>query len=349
MKEFFQNNEIFQSPYFKFAVIVPFVFFGMLIVRRFINKRSDTNVKNQKIRTLLDESLSKNTLIIALLASVLMGITALPLGEKLLKIIQNLLLTLILLSAYFPIRNIFREIFDILQRSKRTRVSFLKDKNLSTLTRRFTQVMIFVLFLTMLLSIWGLQIGPILTGLGIAGVAAGLALQGTLSNIFGGISMIIDNSFAEGDFIELPDGLQGTVKEIGYRSTRIMTYNHEMIMLPNGDLEQKNVKNLSRPKQSYRLELDVNISYQSDVLKAKAIIEKTVRGLNCVLKEPEPEICFYKMSEYSLWLKVFCTIENPQERYRSRDKIYAAIFAAFGKNKIQIPFPTSTVYLKTED
>jgi small-conductance mechanosensitive channel len=174
----------------------------------------------------------------------------------------------------------------------------------------------------------------------------GLALQDTLGHIFGGVSLILDNTYNEGDVVELENGNIGTIYSIGYRSSKILTPSNEIIIVPNGQLAKMMVKNLSRPSRLYRLNLVINVAYGSDPAHVKKVILNTAKDTEGVLDDPEALVFFEKMDSYSLNFRLIVSIQTPLERLVVTDKILTRLTDMFKKEKIQVPFPTTTVHIE---
>ncbi len=197
-----------------------------------------------------------------------------------------------------------------------------------------------------ILDIWGIKVGPLLASLGIAGIAVAFALQSTLGNIFGGISLIVDRSITVDDFIKLDDGTEGFVKDIGLRSTKIKTLDGDLVILPNGKLSESKIYNYHKPLPTTRVTVEFGVKYGSDADKVKKVVLKELDDLKIILKNPAPKVIFNEMGDYALKFKAFFWISSIEKKLEAKEEAVAAIYNALNKNKIVIPFPTRTIYLK---
>lgn len=161
---------------------------------------------------------------------------------------------------------------DAFARKTRTHI----DEIVLPLFHKTNKVIIVIITFLWILHVWDVNLTPYLAGVGISGLILGLALQDALKNIVGGIALILDKSFALGDAIRLEGGEVGIVKEIGLRTTKILTYDHELLFVPNGQLSNMRIKNLQKPSAKIRKSVAFTIPYGADVEKIR---QEVVRRL----------------------------------------------------------------------
>ena len=216
------------------------------------------------------------------------------------------------------------------------------------LAKSATNIILVLAATLMILETWGVQIGGLVASLGIAGLILSFAFKDTLANIFGGISMMMDNSFSKGDLIELLDGEVGYVMEINLRSTKIKNFDSQEVLVPNGLLANSKIKNYAKPSRVTRIKIAASIAYGSDVDKFKKIINELVAKQKYVLRYPKQDILFLKMSDYSLDFSILFFINNFNNLYSIKSEMTEKIYKELGKNNITIPFPTRTIYAETK-
>jgi len=216
------------------------------------------------------------------------------------------------------------------------------------LAKSATNIILVLAATLMILETWGVQIGGLVASLGIAGLILSFAFKDTLANIFGGISMMMDNSFSKGDLIELLDGEVGYVMEINLRSTKIKNFDSQEVLVPNGLLANTKIKNYAKPSRVTRIKIAVSIAYGSDVDKFKKIINELVAKQKYILRYPKQDILFLKMSDYSLDFSILFFINNFNNLYSIKSEMTEKIYKELGKNNITIPFPTRTIYAETK-
>ena len=148
------------------------------------------------------------------------------------------------------------------------------DDQIIALLHKLTKAIGIIIAGVIILDVWGADIGPLLASLGIAGLAIAFAMQSTLGNLFGGVSIIVDRSVRPGDVVEI-DTTMGTVEDVGLRSTRIRTFTNELIVIPNGQVADAKIINHILPSKRVRLDIPLGVAYGSDVEKVKKTVTKT--------------------------------------------------------------------------
>ncbi|OHD56324.1 MAG: hypothetical protein A2Y33_12005 [Spirochaetes bacterium GWF1_51_8] len=346
--EFFAKLRLFQNPYFQFLiVIVASLATAKLLEVSVAGRRPKGLTDNPVFREMIRGYLTRNLLIIGLLVGILFILDLLKLDFHWLNAIQAMMISVILLICFFLVRKLIRAIMITLHNTKDKRVIRLtRNRNVLDLLQRLLEATMFVLFFTLTLGSWGIQLTPILTGLGIAGIAIGFAVQDSLSNILGGVSLMLDNTYSEGDFVELDNGSIGTIYAIGYRSSKILTFNNEIIIVPNGQFAKMMVKNLSKPDEMYRLNLIISAAYGSDPRHVQKVLLEAAKNTEGVLDSPEAFAFLEKMADFSLNYRLIVSIGTAFQRLVITDLLHKNIIDAFEREKIKIPFPTRTVYLQ---
>ncbi|MEE8129701.1 MAG: mechanosensitive ion channel family protein [Vicinamibacterales bacterium] len=197
-----------------------------------------------------------------------------------------------------------------------------------------------------LLLAWNLNISAWLASAGIAGLALGLAAQDTLSNIFGGLSIIADAPYKVGDWVNLDGGDRGRVTKIGLRSTRMMTRDDVEITVPNAAIASGKIINESGgPSKKSRVSVLVGVAYGSDVDHVREVLLRAAQGVELVVDDPAPRIRFIEMADSALVFRVLCWIEFPELRGECVDGLNTAIYKALMVEGITIPFPQRDVHL----
>lgn len=219
------------------------------------------------------------------------------------------------------------------------------DEVLLPLFHRAAKVVFVLILLMWILHIWGIDITPYLAGVGLSGIVLGLALQDSLKNVFGGISLIMDRSFNLGEKIQLESGELGEITEIGLRSTKLLTPDHEIIFIPNGQLANMRIRNLAKPTPKLRKTVDFSVEYGTDIDKMRKVVLQTIQSMKGVYEDPAPEVVMVEMGDYGLKFKARFWIEWKfwhEKWVEATEKIYLAL----QKAKIGIPYPTHTVHMK---
>ncbi len=210
------------------------------------------------------------------------------------------------------------------------------DKSLESFLQSFIsiglKIMLFVLVITQL----GVQSSSLVAIIGAAGLAIGLALQGSLANFAGGVLILVFKPFKVGDFISA-QGVDGTVKEITIFTTKLSTFGNQIAIVPNGQLSNNNIINYNA-QDTRRDKITVGIGYDSDIKLAKDILLKICTENANILKDPAPEVYVAELADSSVNLSLRFWAKN--------DVFWAAHFHVMEELKhrfdaagVEIPFP----------
>jgi small conductance mechanosensitive channel len=256
-------------------------------------------------------------------------------GETLLDYLPNILISIIILFAgLWAIRMVKRLTKSLFQ--KRNFEPTL-EKFLSDIIGWTLKVLLFVIVISQL----GVETTSLIAMLGAAGLAVGLALQGSLANFAGGVLLMIFKPFKVGEFIEA-QGQTGTVKEISIFYTKMTTVNNQLVVIPNGKLSNDNIINFTSEGRR-RAVITIGISYSSDIKKAREVLIELMKEQENILPEPEPVVFVADLADSSVdltvrfwtlnehfWACHFYTIEEAKSRLEAAG--------------IVIPFPQRDVH-----
>jgi small-conductance mechanosensitive channel len=212
---------------------------------------------------------------------------------------------------------------------------------------------IYVIGILIILTVLGISIAPLLTALGVGGLAVALALQDTLANLFAGIHILVEKSIRVGDFVKLESGQEGYVDDITWRTTRIRMLPNNMVVIPNSKLAQSVVTNYYLPEKRMSLLIPVGVSYSSDPEQVeRVLVEEAKKGaadIPGLLADPEPFVRFIPgYGESSLDFTLICQVAEFTDQYLAQHELRKRIFKRFKEENIEIPFPHRTVYLREE-
>jgi small-conductance mechanosensitive channel len=221
-----------------------------------------------------------------------------------------------------------------------------------------SQVMIKGTILTVgilvLLDTLGISITPLITALGVGGLAVALALQDTLSNLFSGLHILMEKTIRIGDFVKLESGQEGYISDISWRTTRVRMLPNNLVVIPNSKLAQSIVTNYYLPEKRMALLIPISVSYGSDPERVeKILVEEAVKGskeIPGMLAEPAPFVRFIPgFGDSSLDFTLICQVKEFVDQYLGQHELRKRIFQRFKQEGIEIPFPIRTVYLKQEE
>ncbi|MDI6711173.1 MAG: mechanosensitive ion channel [Bacillota bacterium] len=219
------------------------------------------------------------------------------------------------------------------------------DELFLPLARKVLAIVIYFLALTVILSRFDINITGLIATAGVASLALALAAQDTLSNMLAGFMILTDRPFREGDRIEINGGMRGDVLHIGLRSTKILSREGKLVIIPNKDIANSTVINHVLPDSRLRLRIPVGVAYGTDLHRVKEILFEILENHPKVLKEPQPVIWFTEFAESSLNLLIRCWIEDARDQWRVTDGINMSIKERFEQEGIEIPFPQRDIHL----
>ena len=342
MFEEYITNEYLRAMivFLVFFIIIRLAIFIITLMSKKLSSKTKTDVDDELVKRL-----SKPLTVVALVISILITIPELTYAEG----VESLLTNITYTFAIVLVGWIIHVIFDVLLiRSLKKLTSKTKssvDDSLISLFKSIISLAIIILAVLYILSVWGIEIMPLLAGLGIAGLAVALALQPILTNVFSGAAVILDGTAKEGDLIFVGD-VKGTIEKIGLRSTKIRNFDNEFMILPNTKLADSVVQNITLPEEMSRATVAFGVAYGSDIEKVKKIVLKELSKVEYVVKDPEPVVMFLEMGDSSLNFKAYYHVDSYKNRFVTIDKVNTRIYKALNKAKIEIPFPQMDVNLK---
>ncbi|MBV6438816.1 MAG: Small-conductance mechanosensitive channel [Saprospiraceae bacterium] len=217
----------------------------------------------------------------------------------------------------------------------------------ATLLQNVAKALIFMIGFMVLLQTQGISVAPMLTALGVGGLAVALALQGTLSNLFSGIQIIASRKIRIGHFIRLEEGLEGYVTDINWRSTTIRALSNQTIILPNAKLADSTITNTWVPDPEIAVAIPVGVSYDSDLEYVERVTLEVAGTIQA--SHPgaapgfEPVVRFNEFADSSINFRVVLRAKEFSEQFLMRHDFIKALHTRYKKEGINIPFPIQTV------
>ena len=208
----------------------------------------------------------------------------------------------------------------------------------------FIKAVLYILLLFMIASGFGLDATSVVALLGSAGVAIGLAIQGSLSNFAGGVLILLLKPFRVDDYIKVDnDDHEGTVKEIQLFYTKLSTPNNHVVIIPNGTLSNSSILNMSTLTER-RMDIKVGISYDADIRHAREVIMKVLEEDPAVLSSKDRRVFVEELADSSVNLNVRCWADN-DEYWECKWRITEKVKYALDDAGISIPYPQMDVHL----
>ena len=194
---------------------------------------------------------------------------------------------------------------------------------------------------------WDLDLTAWLASAGIIGVAVGFGAKDSLSNVFGGVSIMADAPYKLGDHLLLESGERGEVTDIGLRSTRLRTRGDIQIVVPNSIMANTKIVNESGGvRRPHRISLHLGVAYGTDADRLKEMVVAECLMVEDVLSEPAPRVLFVEFGDSALLFEVLVSIAHSGHRAPVLDGLHMAIYKRLAKEGVEIPFPQHDVHMR---
>ncbi|MGW2706787.1 mechanosensitive ion channel family protein [Streptomyces sp. NPDC001340] len=220
----------------------------------------------------------------------------------------------------------------------------------ATIFVNITRVLVLAIGFLVVLQTLGISIAPLLTALGVGGLAVALALQDTLANLFAGIHILASKTVQPGDYIRLSSGEEGYVVDINWRQTTVRQLSNNLVVIPNGELAKSNMTNFTRPEQQLTILLQVGVSYDSDLDHVERVthevIAETMTEITGAVPDHEPAIRFHTFGDSRIGFTVILGVGEFSDQYRIKHEFIKRLHRRYREEGIRIPAPTRTVALQ---
>lgn len=221
------------------------------------------------------------------------------------------------------------------------------DKGVIQFLDSFIRASLYIVLVFMIANSFGLDAASVVAVLGSAGVAIGLAVQGSLSNFAGGVIILLVKPFRVGDYIiEDNKKNEGTVSEIQIFYTKLTTPDEKVIVLPNGTLANTSITNVTATYKR-RLDVKVGISYTADLKKAKEILYEIVKEEPAVLKDQEIDVVVEELGSSAVILAAKVWVKN-EDYLKTKWKLNELVKYKFDEEQIEIPYDQLDVHITKE-
>lgn len=221
------------------------------------------------------------------------------------------------------------------------------DVGVSRFLDSLVKAVLYILLLFMIASYFGLDATSVVALVGSAGVAIGLAVQGSLSNFAGGVLILLLKPFKVGDYIRDAAGNEGTVEEVQLFYTRLVTPDRHIVVVPNGALANSNILNMSTLSDR-RLDIRVGISYEADIRKAKGVLLQVLVEDPGVLQDEEKSVFVDELADSSVVLNLRCYSTN-ENFWETKWRLTETVKYALDEAGISIPYPQMDVHVQREE
>jgi len=339
---------IFGNIYLRFLMILAIAFIVACIAKVILRKVLKPLAKKTKtkIDDLIVRSLSSIIFYIILVLGFKVGLQYFEFETA---IYDSLIETLLIIIVAIFLLKIISEFAQQWLKEWKFKTKTSTDERLIPFLQKILKAVIIILALIFVFDVWKINISPLIATAGIAGLAIGLAVKDSLSNILGGLQLVLDKTFKVGDKVQLESGEMGVILDVGLRSTKLKTYDNEVIFIPNGYLANAKIKNFTEPDLSIRVNVNFVVEYGSDPEKVRQVILEAIKKIETAVEDPAPAVLFLKMSDFSLDFVARVWVNSYTDAYSTKLKMTDEIYDTLNKADIGIPFPTRTVFTKKID
>lgn len=192
-------------------------------------------------------------------------------------------------------------------------------------------------------NIWDIDLGGILTTLGVGSLVIGLALQDSLGNIFSGIALLFERPLSIGDWVEIGDST-GEVLEITWRSVHIYTPDKHLVIIPNSELAKGNFRNYSRPKPLHGVKVELGFSCDDPPHKVMQILKQTALETSGVYTNPEPEVFITGYGDFAITYETLFFVKDYVQGVNSRHEFNIRIWYVHQRQGLSMPYPIHEEY-----
>ncbi|MFC1544401.1 mechanosensitive ion channel family protein, partial [Gemmatimonadota bacterium] len=220
------------------------------------------------------------------------------------------------------------------------------DDEILPLIERIAQILVWAIAIIVIFDHFGIGVSSLVVTLGAGSLAFALAAQETLANMIGGFVIFVDRPFRIGDRILLENGTKGDVQEIGLRSTKVLTFENTIMVIPNAQIIKEKVTNLSYPDPKIRVMVDFGVAYGTDLERVKQIVLEVARAHTGILEDPEPRVYFIEFADSALVMRLVCRTLDFKEQWNITEEIRMGIWRALYEHQISIPFPQRDLWLR---
>ncbi|NLU32482.1 MAG: mechanosensitive ion channel family protein [Clostridiaceae bacterium] len=260
--------------------------------------------------------------------------------------IMRTLVAFVVFWTLYRAGNILARLFERV--AERTRTTL--DDILIPYVRKGIKVIIVIIGISVIAKEWNYDLGALLTGLGLGGLAFALAAQETVANFFGGLTIMVDKPFQIGDWIQTPD-VEGTVEDIGFRSTRIRTFAQALVTVPNSGLAKSNITNWSRMGKR-RITFNISLTYAASASQIEALLAR-IRDLLEHHPGIHPETIFVFFENFGqngpeLLLYFFTRTTVWKEYLEVREDVNLKLMHILDELGLKVAYPSMSVYMEKQ-
>ena len=338
------NNEV-QEILISLAFILGAIVLGRL-VRWFAEKILPklTAKTETQLDDVLVEVLKAPMLFALTLVGFWIGIKRLSMPANVMEMIADAYKFLLVISATWFISRAVSTFINVVLKEKVNDESSRMDEHALSLIKKVSSFVIWSIGVITALNNAGVDVGALIAGLGIGGVAIALAAQDTAKNIFAGMMILFDRPFKIGELITI-DGTTGYVEDMGIRSTKLRTYSGQLVVIPNYKTADSNLTNITR-EPSRRIELNVGLTYSTtpeQMRQAMDILRNLPSSVTGI--EEKVKVYFTSFGDFSLNITCWYYIKKDSDLFETQSAVNLHVLDEFNAHGLDFAFPTQTLYV----
>ncbi|HKK25838.1 MAG TPA: mechanosensitive ion channel domain-containing protein [Gracilimonas sp.] len=262
--------------------------------------------------------------------------------------IQNTPVTFLKLVIFVLLIIGFSFLASFVKRMLNNRVlpKFVKDSGLRYTLSRMSQYVVVVIGVFISFQFLGINMTGLAVIFGFLSVGIGFGLQNITSNFISGLIVLFERPISVGDRVSV-NNIEGDIQEINIRSTKVKTLDNISIIVPNSEFVSKDVINFSHGDPTYRLSVDVGVSYSSDLDKVLKALNEVAEESDDVMENPSHDVQLRNFGDSSWDMKLFVWIPDVKKRYNVLNNLNQAIVRKFAEYEIEIPFPQRDLHVRS--
>ncbi len=330
------------------------IFLGVVIGIKIVSWIIEKFVKNftQKTKTTLDDKLleafEKSLMVIAVIILAYIATNDLPLFVKHAELVNKILFIITVFGAAFVLIRFILALLTWYGEEIAEKTESEIDDVFIPILLKISGIIIYIIALIIVLAKFGISLTPILASLGVASVAIALALKDTLAEFFAGFYVMADRPVKKGDFIKLENGSEGTVEDIGWRTSKVRTGDNVVIFVPNSKLATSIVHNYNNSDKNNNIMIKGGVSYETDLDKAEKILQKVAKDVikenkGCI-KNFKPIVRFTSFGESNIDFVVIVKVGKYPERGPIIHDLIKRTKKVFDKARIEMNYPARKIY-----
>ncbi|MSR60897.1 MAG: mechanosensitive ion channel family protein [Planctomycetes bacterium] len=329
------------------VVLAAAVVLGFLFKSVFLRKMAQFSARTKTdLDDLIVEAVKRHIPFWFLLGGLVLAVRGSPLDPQHHEAVDQSAKVLLILSLSFVAANLLTGITE--RATQRAGATFIS----TSLTRNVLRGVILIVGGLMVLSSMGVKIEPLLTALGVGSLAVALALQPTLSNLFAGLHITLAKTVRIGDFVELENGIQGSVIDIGWRATKLREGANNQVTVPNARLVEMISRNYSLPEAPQNVTVPVGVSYACDLERVEAVTLEVARELqessSVAVRGFQPAVRFQAFGPSAVDLVTVLRVRQLPDRAVLVHEFVKRLKARYEREGIEIPYPQQVVHQPRE-